>query len=472
MWDAHCKRLAAPKQWHLKRECRPGKRCGGSQCPLLLGRVPHPHIRRFTTGLQLQPGNAMLRERVAALRSHCQQKEMAEQMVNGLGGEVNGPPSGADGVALRDAAAAAETSPTFTMDLVFRTDRDSRAASADTSKKAGPMSLPQGDTISSVLAHYIRMHSEIRRPARTRNFWTSLHERGGKRLLRCLAPESPRLSTTGSDGVCLVLGGGLGVGAVLQAAERKVQGDGPSVFLAGSSAIDLGVHARLATDNHVAANLALLPLAPEDVRLSPLSEGCGDSDATTAPPQSQNRSSAPAPLDPSALDPPTSDPSASDPAVEAPRVAQGLPRPADTLLAQNIDCGLLGQRLIPSLQSAIRNRLLTNGATVFPAQARVYVALASWNTTTFGQQSEGFDATSLNAYRWAPTYQAVNTDREELRLLTEPQVALDFDFSRAGEIRPRLRQLVTGLVGSSDGVANAAVFWFSLHSGVLPCALL
>lgn len=137
---------------------------------------------------------------------------------------------------------------------------------------------------------------------------------------------------------------------------------------------------------------------------------------------------------------------------------------ADVMVAEIVDCGLLGEGWIPSLLDA-RDRLLTPDATIIPCAAQVYaVALECPEQPAPLSRSlaslHGFDVSLYDQFR-AASYEQIRLSTITHRALSEPQEVFDFDFysPSVGESRGDWQSFKIEKSGTVHGIA----FWFTLH---------
>lgn len=142
-------------------------------------------------------------------------------------------------------------------------------------------------------------------------------------------------------------------------------------------------------------------------------------------------------------------------------VGDDLHERANLLVTETVDCGLLGEGIVPSLTHA-RAHLLTEDARVIPRAAQVY-AMVVESQRLRGLNSvswcAGFDVGLFQEYK-ALNYLPVRLAAFEYAPLTEPFEVFSFDFER-GLIRPARRTLRVPVV--RDGACHAVVFWFDMH---------
>jgi type II protein arginine methyltransferase len=142
---------------------------------------------------------------------------------------------------------------------------------------------------------------------------------------------------------------------------------------------------------------------------------------------------------------------------------QDLPRRADLIVAEVIDCGLIGEGILPTLRHA-REHLLAGGGALLPRTARLLGclvtsrALAQLNGV---QTVSGFDLRLFNRVA-TPGHFPIRLTTWPHRLLSEPTELLRFDFARDeladGHRRFELRP-------NAGGRAHGLVAWFELDVG-------
>lgn len=142
-------------------------------------------------------------------------------------------------------------------------------------------------------------------------------------------------------------------------------------------------------------------------------------------------------------------------------VGHQMTRKADLLVTETVDCGLLGEGIVPSITHA-RANLLTEDARIIPCAATVYAMLVEserLRNLNCAQSAAGFDVSLINRYATA-NYIAVRLAAFEYLPLTDPFPVFSFDFSR-GTIVPARQTLNVPVV--RDGVAHCVVFWFDMQ---------
>ncbi len=137
-----------------------------------------------------------------------------------------------------------------------------------------------------------------------------------------------------------------------------------------------------------------------------------------------------------------------------------MPRRADVIMTEIVDCGLVGEGLIPTMRHA-REHLLRPGGTLIPHTARVMaapvnsVSIAALNQVDYAC---GFDVSYFNELA-SRRYFPVRVRTWPHQFLAQPAAVLSFDF-----IRDRLdpgEHIVNFDIGH-DGPAHGMVFWFEL----------
>jgi type II protein arginine methyltransferase len=144
-------------------------------------------------------------------------------------------------------------------------------------------------------------------------------------------------------------------------------------------------------------------------------------------------------------------------------VGQDLATPADILVTETVDCGLLGEGIIPIVRHA-RAHLLTPRATIIPAQARIFFRLLSSRSVhhnNFAFESGGFDVSSFNQFS-TKSYFPVRLRGHRHAFLSPTTLAFDFDFAR-GSLAPRTRSVSVEITRS--GRVHGVAFWFELDLG-------
>lgn len=144
------------------------------------------------------------------------------------------------------------------------------------------------------------------------------------------------------------------------------------------------------------------------------------------------------------------------------QIGKELLRPADMLVTEIFDVGLLGEFVLPALAHARRN-LLVSAATMVPARARVWMMPIESSEIhelfhVDNRNSCGFDLEAFNEFA-KRGYEQLAIRRYTHTALADPVAVFDFDFAQ--DIPDRTVTLdVTPLRG---GLVHAWVFWFTLY---------
>ncbi|MET9690814.1 50S ribosomal protein L11 methyltransferase [Streptomyces sp. NPDC006514] len=141
-------------------------------------------------------------------------------------------------------------------------------------------------------------------------------------------------------------------------------------------------------------------------------------------------------------------------------IGRDLDGPVDVLVSEIVDCGLIGEGLLPSIRHA-RQHLLKPGGTMFPSAARILGRLVSSEAilrlnqvTTAG----GFDVSLMNTLS-TRGHLPVRLSTWPHRFLSETTAVVGFDLAE-DPLEPGERQI--DLTASTDGEAHALVVWFEL----------
>jgi SAM-dependent methyltransferase len=138
-----------------------------------------------------------------------------------------------------------------------------------------------------------------------------------------------------------------------------------------------------------------------------------------------------------------------------------LPRPADVLVTEVIDCGLVGEGIVGTIRHA-REHLLAPDATIVPARATLYAQLVEsrgLERLNRVRHVAGFDLLDFNRLA-SVAYFPIRLAQTAYRPLAPPVEALRFDFAQ-GEL-PDERTTVT-CTPVADGTCHAVAFWFRVE---------
>jgi type II protein arginine methyltransferase len=142
-------------------------------------------------------------------------------------------------------------------------------------------------------------------------------------------------------------------------------------------------------------------------------------------------------------------------------VGDDMPAKANLLVTETVDCGLLGEGIVPSITHA-RAHLLTDDARVIPRSAAVYAMVVESRRLrglNYVGRCAGFDVGLIQQYKTL-NYLPVRLAAFEYAALTEPFEVFRFDFARE-PIRPARKKLAVPV--TRDGLCHAVVFWFDMQ---------
>jgi len=138
-----------------------------------------------------------------------------------------------------------------------------------------------------------------------------------------------------------------------------------------------------------------------------------------------------------------------------------MDRPADLLVAEIVDCGLLSEGVLETIADAT-SRLLAPGAAIIPRAAAVFampVESAALESEQRVSTVAGFDLSPVNAIL-PRSYRQIDLHRYAWRPLAAPVELFRFDFATA---TPAADDREIRLVPMADGTAHAVVAWFRLE---------
>jgi type II protein arginine methyltransferase len=134
---------------------------------------------------------------------------------------------------------------------------------------------------------------------------------------------------------------------------------------------------------------------------------------------------------------------------------------ANLLVTETVDCGLLGEGIVPSITHA-KAHLLTEDARIIPCGATIYAMLVEsrrLRNLNYVQTAAGFDVGLINQFATAD-YFPVRLAAFEYVALTDPFAVFDFDFVR-DTITPDSKTLSVPI--TRDGTGHCIVFWFDMQ---------
>ncbi|MDJ0797773.1 MAG: 50S ribosomal protein L11 methyltransferase [Calothrix sp. MO_167.B12] len=144
-------------------------------------------------------------------------------------------------------------------------------------------------------------------------------------------------------------------------------------------------------------------------------------------------------------------------------VGLDLAQRADILITETVDCGLVGEGILPIIRHA-RQALLTADATIIPAKAVVKFSLLESHLVhnlNLASDAASFDVSPFNIFSTVG-YFPVRLWIWPHRLLSKPTTALEFDF-QVDSLEPRQEEISVQV--EHNGTVHGVVFWFELDLG-------
>ncbi|MDX1978106.1 MAG: tetratricopeptide repeat protein [Pseudanabaenaceae cyanobacterium bins.68] len=137
-----------------------------------------------------------------------------------------------------------------------------------------------------------------------------------------------------------------------------------------------------------------------------------------------------------------------------------LPEPANLLVTETFDVGLLGEEALISIRHAI-DHLLTANAQILPRQAQVYAQLIEseqLHQEDFVTSANGFDVSKFNRFALSPNYLQRQLHQYQHQALSGAQPVFTFDFSQSHQPR----EVEISFPIKQSGTIHAIAFWFDL----------
>lgn len=148
---------------------------------------------------------------------------------------------------------------------------------------------------------------------------------------------------------------------------------------------------------------------------------------------------------------------------DALRLGEDLDAPVDFLVSEIVDCGLIGEGLLPSIRHA-REHLLAPDGIMIPKAARLYGRLVHSETIMGLNQvakADEFDVSRMNVLATRGHF-PVRLNTWPHRLMSEIAPVLEFDLANDA-LEPGERAL--SLPATANGPVDALVVWFELDLG-------
>lgn len=143
------------------------------------------------------------------------------------------------------------------------------------------------------------------------------------------------------------------------------------------------------------------------------------------------------------------------------RIGIDMTRRANLLVTETVDCGLLGEGIVPSITHA-REKLLTADAQIIPRAADILAIIVEseqLRNLNWADVAAGFDVSPINQYS-TPGYFPVRLAAFDYKSLTDPFPVFNFDFTQ-GIITPASKIIPVPV--KRDGRCHAIVFWFNMQ---------
>jgi tetratricopeptide (TPR) repeat protein len=143
-------------------------------------------------------------------------------------------------------------------------------------------------------------------------------------------------------------------------------------------------------------------------------------------------------------------------------VGQDLPQPADLLISEILDAGLLGEGVMRTFRHAVA-ALITPDAAIIPAGATVrgvLIECPELRRVNPIAEISGFDLSEFDIFRNPASHQSFSMSSESHRVLSDVFDMARFDFRRL-PAEEAARSIALQAV--ADGTVHAVAFWFDLH---------
>lgn len=147
-------------------------------------------------------------------------------------------------------------------------------------------------------------------------------------------------------------------------------------------------------------------------------------------------------------------------------IGEHMQQKADLCISEIVDCGLLGEWCLPTMQHA-RENLLTEDAAVVPCGATVHAFLLSMPRQPYSvsrplDKESGFDMTGYNTYAYGPeTYEQCRLGDVEYTRLSDQFDGWTFDLT--GRTKYEEEDKTLEVKATADGTIDAICFYFTLN---------
>ncbi|WP_082119502.1 50S ribosomal protein L11 methyltransferase [Saccharothrix sp. ST-888] len=144
-------------------------------------------------------------------------------------------------------------------------------------------------------------------------------------------------------------------------------------------------------------------------------------------------------------------------------VGRDIERPVDVIVSEIVDCGLIGEGILPTMRHA-REHLLAPGGILMPPSARIHGALLQSSVVAGLNQVHnacGFDIGVINSLATVGHF-PVRLHTWPHTMLSAATELVSFDFVH-GSLDDGSRQVA--LTATADGIVHGVVAWFEMDLG-------
>ncbi|MFE0699542.1 50S ribosomal protein L11 methyltransferase [Streptomyces sp. NPDC058872] len=144
-------------------------------------------------------------------------------------------------------------------------------------------------------------------------------------------------------------------------------------------------------------------------------------------------------------------------------IGRELERPVDVIVSEIVDCGLIGEGILPTMLHA-RTHLLAPGGRLMPPSARIHGALLQSSVIAGLNRVDhalGFDIGLINSLSTAGHF-PVRLHTWPHTMLSDPTELVSFDFVD-GPLADGSRKV--SFSATADGTAHGIVAWFEMDLG-------
>ena len=146
------------------------------------------------------------------------------------------------------------------------------------------------------------------------------------------------------------------------------------------------------------------------------------------------------------------------------RVGIDMERPADVLVSEIIDAGLLGENVLPTMRHVMQHLVMPN-AKIIPKSGEIMGALVEMpmrRRTNPLRSISGFDLSAFDIFR-GPNQHKVVLNHEDHKFLSDVFPIVRFDFANLPPASDQLSKHHLKVDAIANGTVEAIVVWFDLH---------